>query len=244
MKSYLKYSIYLLLLGTVFTSCMNYRKLLTDEVVLKDGNSQTGTIVLCDSTNLKIKKIDESISIIPWTSIDTVQGKKLKTLFLGVNMGYYNTPYFSVFRNEPFTGRAFGMQYKLGFTYRGNKLLYTHLTYSPAQPYSITKFGMGYQKYIGASTYLKKNSYFWGSEFNLMGVKYNNGAQTTLEPFTGYERKCNENIRVHFKFGLQFNLANKNSQTGVNFTVGVHFLKKNFKKHYEILNKEHRIYRK
>src|SRR3989344_5167335 len=101
MKTAIKYSLSILLLSALFTSCMNYRRLLTDEVVLKDGNSQTGTIVLCDSTNLKIKKIDESISIIPWTSIDTVQGKKLKTFFLGVNMGYYNTPYFSVFRNEP-----------------------------------------------------------------------------------------------------------------------------------------------
>lgn len=244
MKNIIRCFIFLVFFAVTLSSCNNYRRLLTDEVVLKDGNSQTGTIILCDSANLKIKKIDESISVIPWSTIDTVQGKKLKTVFAGINMGYYNTPYFSVFRNEPFTGRAFGMQYKLGITYRGNKLLYIHLTYSPAQPYSITKFGMGYQKYIGASTYLKKNSYFWGSEFNLMGVKYNNGTQTTLEPFTGYERKLNENIRVHLKFGLQFNLANKNEQTGVNFTLGVHFLKKNFKKQYEILNKEHRIYRK
>ncbi len=244
MKNTIRYFIFLVLFAVSLSSCNNYRRLLTDEVVLKDGNSQTGTIVQCDSTNLKIKKIDESISVIPWTSIDTVQGKKLKTVFAGINMGYYNTPYFSVFRNEPFTGRAFGMQYKIGIAYRGNKILYTHLTYSPAKPYAITKFGIGYQKYIGASTYIKKNSYFWGSEFNLMGVKYNNGTQTTIEPFTGYERKLNENIRVHFKFALQFNLANKNEQTGVNFTLGVHFLKKNFKKQYEILNKEHRIYRK
>ena len=159
-------------------------------------------------------------------------------------MGYYNTPYFSVFRNEPMAGQAFGIQFKLGFALRGNKLLYTHLTHSPATPYSITKFGMGYQKYLGKTTYQTKNSYFWGSEFNFMGVKYNNGAQTTLEPFTGYERKINPTIRVHCKLGLQFNIANKNKQTGVNFTIGIHFMRRNLTRYYETLNSEHRLLHK
>lgn len=244
MKTTTTHFIYFILFAVFLSSCSNYRKLLTDEVVLKDGNSQTGTIVLCDSTNLKIKKIDESISIIPWATIDTVQGKKLKTFFCGTNIGYYNTPYFSVFRNEPMVVRSLGMQYKIGFAFRGNKLAYTHLTISPATPYAITKFGFGYQKYLGKTTYQKKNSYFWGSEFNFMNVKYNNGAQTTLEPFTGYERKLNATIRIHCKLGLQFNLANKNNQTGVNFTVGIHFMRRNFTLYYETLNSEHRLPRK
>lgn len=244
MKNYSIYFICILILTSVFTGCINYKKLLTDEVVLKGGNSQTGTILQSDSTNLKLKKIDESISIIPWSTVDTVQGKKLKTVFVGMNFGYYSTPYFSVFRNEPFVGQTIGIQYKAGLALRGNKLFYTHLTYSPAKPYSITKFGFGYQKYIGNSTYLKKNSFFWGSEFNFMNVKYNNGTQTTLEPYSGFERKINERIRIHFKLGLQFNISNKNNQTGVNFTIGAHFLKKDFKKQYETLNKEHKMYRK
>ncbi|MCX6296420.1 MAG: hypothetical protein NTX97_10200, partial [Bacteroidetes bacterium] len=109
MKNYFKYFICLLFSASVFTSCTNYRKLLTDEIVFKDGNSQTGTIQKCDSVNLRMEKIDESISIIPWTTIDTIRGKKLKTLFLGANFGYYNSPYFSVFRNEPFVGKQYGM---------------------------------------------------------------------------------------------------------------------------------------
>ena len=39
-----------------------------------------------------------------------------------------------------------------------------------------------------------------------MGVQYNNGFQTTFEPFGGYERKLNEHFRIHAKLGLQFNL--------------------------------------
>ncbi len=239
MKHSLKFILYSFFVISAFSSCINSKKLVTDEVVLKDGNSQTGTIVHCDSTSIKIKKMDESMTIISWTTIDTIQGKKLKSFWLGMNVGFYNTPYFSVFRNEAITGRQMGMEYKAGLALRGNKLFYTHLTYSPASPYSITKFGMGYQKYIGKSTYLKKNSYFWGSEFNLMNAKYNNGSQTTFEPYTGFEKKLNDRLRIHAKLQLQFNLANKNEETGINFTVGIHFMKRNFRKYYEILNKEH-----
>lgn len=244
MKNYFKISICTFLCVTAFTSCINYRNLITDEIVLNDGNSQTGTIIKSDSTNLKIKKIDESISIIPWSTIDTIQGKKLKTFWVGANFGYYNTPYFSVFRNESMVGKQLGSQYKIGLATRGIRLYYLNLSHSPAKPYAVTKFGVGYQRYVVNTTYLKKNSFFWGSELNLMNAKYNNGSQATLEPFTGFERKYNERLRLHFKFGLQFNLANKNNQTGFNMTVGVHFLKKDFKKYYETLNKEHRIYRK
>lgn len=244
MKNYFKIFICTFLSVTALTSCKSYRALITDEIVLKDGNSQTGTIIKSDSANLKIKKMDESISIIPWSTIDTVQGKKLKTFWVGANLGYYNTPYFSVFRNESFVGKQFGSQYKVGIAMRGIRLYYLNLSYSAAKPYAVTKFGLGYQRYIRSTTYLKNNSFFWGSELNLMNVKYNNGSQITLEPFTGFEKKYNERLRLHFKFGLQFNLANKNNQTGFNMTIGAHFMKRNFKKEYETLNKEHRVYRK
>ncbi len=144
----------LFLLLSLLASCTNYRRLLTDEVVLKDGNSHTGTIIQTDSGKIRLKKIDESISIIPWSSVDTVQGKKLMTLWAGVNAGYYNIPYFSVFRNEAMTGKSAGIQYKAGLAFRGVKLYYIHLTFAPAQPYAITKSGVGFQRYLGKTTYL------------------------------------------------------------------------------------------
>lgn len=244
MKCKLKYILHLILSAILFTGCINYKKAITDEIVLRDGNSQTGTIIQCDSTKLKVRKIDESISIIPWSIIDSVKGKKLKTLWLGANTGYYNVPYFSVFRNESFVGKNLGMQYKIGLALRGNKLYYVNLSYLPAKPYDITKFGLGYQRYLSNKNYLQNNCLFVGSELNLMSVKLNNSAQVTLEPFTGFEKKINEQMRLHFKLGLQINIANRNNQVGVNTTIGIHFLKRNFKKYYDVLNKEHRIIRK
>lgn len=245
MKLFFKYTTLLFLSFAVLTSCRSYRKLITDEVIMKDGNSQTGTITKCDTTSLRLKKADESTSVIEWKNIDTIVGKKLKTFWFGMNFGYYNTPYFSVFRNEPMVGRALGVQYKAGMAYRGNNMYYFNFSFTPAQPYAINKFGFGFQRYVGRANYTtKRNCFFWGSELNFMNVKYNNGSQTTLEPFTGYELKCLENIRAHVKFGLQFNLANKNSQTGVNISIGVHFIRKNFKERYTILNTEHRVVRR
>ena len=90
--------------------------------------------------------------------------------------------------------------------------------------------------------YLKKRAFFVGGEFNFMNVKNNNGVQACLEPFTGYELKLAAHVRVHFKFGIQFNLANKNSALGSNFSIGFHFMRKNFTKRYNYINKEHRIF--
>lgn len=241
MNNPLKYCICAFLSASALTSCVNYKKLLTDEIVLRDGNSHTGTIIQCDSTNLKLQKTDESIRIIPWTVVDTVKGKKLKTVWFGANFGYYNTPYFSVFRNESMSAKNAGFQLKIGLALRGIKLYYINLAHIPDQPYAVTKFGLGYQRYLGKATYTSEKSFFAGSELNLMNVKFNNGPQITLEPFMGFEKKLNERLRIHFKFGLQLNLANKNNQSGANTTIGIHFMKRDFKKYYDILNREYRL---
>ncbi len=235
---------YSLLTILLLSGCINQRRLITDEIVFKDGNSQTGTLIHCDTSEIKIKKMDESINIIPWATIDTIQGKKLKTFFCGINMGVYKAPYFSVFRNESITPTSFGMQYKVGLAMRGVKLYYLHLTIIPARPYSITKFGLGYQYYIGQGTYIRKHAFFIGTEANLMGVEYNNGPQMCFEPYTGFERKLNERMRLHAKLGMQFNMSSKNKQTGINLTIGVHFMRRNLTRYYTTLNSEHRMLHK
>lgn len=242
MKSTLNHVFLFISALMLLSGCLNYRRMITDEVVLKDQNSQTGTIIQSDSAKLKLKKIDESVTVIKWDDIDTIIGKKFKTAFIGANFGYYNVPYFSVFRNENRSAYGAGYQYKLGYALRGNNLFYFSLLFVPAKPYGITKTGLGYQRYLGHTTYLKRTAFFVGGEFNLMNVKQNNGVQTCIEPFTGYEYKLAAHVRVHVKFGLQLNLANKNTSMGSNLTVGFHFMRKNFKKRYNYLNTQHRIY--
>lgn len=228
----------------LFSGCHRYRDLITDEVILKDRNSHTGTIEESDSESIKLRKIDESVKIIPWSQVDTVVGKKYKTFWAGANFGFYKTPYFSVFRNEAINAHSAGFQYKAGWALRGTNLYYFSLLFLPASPYKITKTGFGYQHYIFKTSYLKMNSYFWGGEINAMNAKHNNGFQLTLEPFFGAERKLTEQLRGHLKFQLQLNLANKNNAAGSSITVGIHFLQKSFTRRYTYLNKEHRIYKK
>ena len=242
MKSFLKYVLVLISASTLLTGCLNYRRMITDEVILKDQNSQTGTITESDSTKLKLRKIDESVTVIKWDDIDTIIGKKFKTVFVGANIGYQNIPYFSVFRNEARSAYGAGYQYKVGFALRSNTLFYFSLLFCPATPYGITKTGLGYQRYLGQTTYLKKTAFFVGGEFNLMNVAQNNGAQVTIEPFTGYEYRLAAHVRVHVKFGIHIGLASKNSALGSNLSLGFHFMRKNFKKRYNYLNTQHRIY--
>lgn len=241
MKQKYKYHIILIVFSSILVqSCYHTRKLINDELFLKDGNTQTGTILKCDSNSLKLKKMDESVMNYTWAQIDSISGKRYKTFWLGLNTGYYKVPYFSVFRNEPFAAENMGFQLKMGMAYRGNTMHYLNFSSINGRPYSVTKFGYGYLRYVLQKTYLTKNSFFVGSEFNLMNAKYNTGAQFTIEPFTGYERRLNSYLRLHVKLGLQFNVANKNQQTGVNLTVGLHFIKRNFSKYYSILNTQHR----
>lgn len=225
-------------------SCINHKRLIKEEVVLNDSNSVTGTIFYTDSTKLKLKRIDESTTIVKWSDVDTIIGKKFSTFFLGFNTGIYNSPYFSVFRNESYPGSGAGMQLKLGWGLRGTKMYYFHYSYNSASPYNVKKFGLGFQRYVYGNYTTKRNCFFVGSDLNAMAIRYNNGLQFTFEPYSGFERKLNEQLRLHIKLGMQFNLANKNNQSGVNFSVGLHFLKKNYKKYYTSLNSNHRLPRK
>jgi hypothetical protein len=212
-----------------------------DEVVMKDESSKTGSILHCDSQLVKLKRMDESIDLIPWQQIDTIQGKKLKTFWVGMDFGHYTVPYFSVFRNEAMTGRSLGAQFKFGTTRKGRRMWYGHFTTIPANPYEITKFGAGTVRYAKKYSYQSPIAFYWGSEFNFMNAKNNKGAQQTLEPFIGLEKKLFEQVRVHLQFALQINFANKNNSTGFHLTMGIHLLKKNFKEYYDVLNSQRHI---
>lgn len=227
----------------VFSACNNYKRLITDEVVLKDGNTQTGTIIKSDTTILRIKKVDESLQIIPWRTIDSVQGKKFRTVWFGVNFGIYNTPYFSVFRNQSYSNTAGGIQFKAGMAYRERKMYYFHYTFSPTVPYPVNKVGLGFHRYVFGNYLQKKNNFFVGVELNGMSIRYNNGMQFSYEPFTGFELRLSHHFRLHVKFAMQFDLFNKNNNTGASLTLGTHVIKRNFKKYYDVLNYERRIYR-
>ena len=138
-------------------------------------------------------------------------------------------------------GKSLGFQFKIGRAVRGRFMNYFTYAFVPAKPFHINKFGVGFQRYIKKATYLNSKGFFWGLEYNLMNAKYNNGVQMTLDPFGGYDRKINDQMRIHCRLALQFNLANKNNNVGVNLTVGIHFLKRNFKAYYTTLNQKHRL---
>ncbi len=222
-------------------ACNYHKKLIKEEVVLKNKNSVTGTIVSCDSNEVKLQKMDESQQTITWADIDTIVGKRFKTLFLGFNTGFYNVPYFSVFRNEAINAKGLGLQFKIGKAVRGKHLNYFTFAALPAKPYTVNKFGFGFMRYIGKASYVGNEGFLWGMEYNLMNAKYNNGVQMAIDPYWGYDKKFKDQLRVHFKMGFQVNVFSKNNNLGVNLSLGIHFMKRNFKKYYTDLNQYHRL---
>jgi hypothetical protein len=108
-------------------------------------------------------------------------------------------------------------------------------------PYHINKFGVGTMRYIKKARYTTEKGFFWGLEFNLINAKQNNGVQMCVDPSWGYDYQFTDQFRIHGKMGIQINVSNKNNAAGINFTIGLHYLKRNFKKYYTTLNKEHRI---
>jgi hypothetical protein len=217
------------------TACNSYLKTVTEEVVLKNGETATGKLMYCDSSSLKLQKMDLSLSVYNWSEVDSVRGIKFKTHILSFNSGYFSTPYYSVFRGENFKPNNLGFQMRVGTAKFHRTFNYVHYTFIPSNPYNISKLGMGTQRYI-LSDMASKKSFLAGLEGNLLFINYNNVPQVALEPFIGYEFKLNDQLRLHVKMGTQRSILSKNPDWGIHFTAGINFLSKNYKKHYHSIN--------
>ena len=222
------------LLAFVLTNCNSYKRSIKEEVILKNGNSETGRIITSDSTQLKIKKADASVSVIQWEDIDKIRGIKLFSPALSINGGLYFNPYFSVFRNENYYPTNGGAAIRAGMVKYGKRFRYFNLVIIPARPYSIAKTGYGFQRYFRRD-YLNNWNIHAGSEFNLMHIRYNNAPQFCIEPFAGAEIKWTENLRCNAKFGIMACPFSKSDRMGVNFSFGINYIMVDFKKRYDTL---------
>jgi hypothetical protein len=220
------------------TACVVPRHHVREEVVLRNGNTQTGKILHCDSLALTIKGADKSTSVLPWAEIDSVRGLRLRTWWVGANVGFSHTPYFSVFRNEGMAANGLVAQAKVGWARHGRNLQYVHFSVFPNPTERLSKFGYGVQRYLWQG-YLQQNGIFFGSEFNLLNAKLNNGSQISIEPFAGYDRQIKEQWRLQIKMGIQVNPLNRNNGTGFCTSVGFNYQLRNLHKRYRQLNQQH-----
>jgi hypothetical protein len=229
----------LVVLILIVSSCSINRKLV-DKVTLKNGDVKTGKIINCDSNKINLSRPDKTLTILNWADIDTIVGIKNKTVFFEINTGFSKSPYYSVFQYKPINSNAISIQAKVGIAKKSNKIRYVHLQYFFSKPYTINKFGYGFQRYF-LGNYLKPKSLIAGSEFNLLFAKYNNTPQISIEPFLGYEMKFGSNHAVNFRTNLQWNILNKNPSIGYGIKIGYIYFFRVINKHYKNLNTTHQL---
>jgi hypothetical protein len=234
-----RFSIILFIAIIMLVSSCASRKLV-DKVVLKNASTLTGKITQADSAKVILERQDRSVQHIPWQEIDSVSGIRYKTFFSELALGYAKTPYFSVFRNESFNPAAFSITGKIGIAQNRKNVKYLKYSFLPAKPYNLRKIGIGFQRYA-KGTYFSKNSFFWGNDFSLILIPYNNAPQLTFEPFCGYSRYLTPKIRVNAQWNLQLNPFGKNASvgTGLNFSILYHF--KDINARYSTLNQLHKL---
>lgn len=227
----------LLLVISLFTACRNQSKLINDRLVLKDGSELTGRIQSSDSTTLRLEQKDESIRVINFKELDTIYSNKFCTRISSAGLGIFNTAYYSVFENQNHAPTNLGLQLRTGKAFNQNRYHYLNLELIPSKPFNIRKLGAGFE-YYKRGGYMSPKNLTLGFELNLLGVRYNNVPQLTLEPHFGKQWYYKGQMRIYCNAGLQFNLAGRNQNAGVFITGGINYLHIDFGKKYQPLNQK------
>ena len=214
-----------------------------ERIFLKDKVVIKGNIVKVDSLQMMVELSPKESRTFLWEQVDSIQGIRFPSLFIGYQLGYAHVPYFSMFRNESIQNRNIGFQLKLGRAVNGNSLRYLHFSQTPGNPFQVRKWGWGFQRYMLGS-YLGPKSIFAGADIGLMKPQYNNGNQLYLEPFIGWDYQWNRHLRAFAKCTTQWNVLNRNPKLGWGVQAGLVIVFRDFNKHYQVLNQQHRLWYK
>ena len=231
----------LLAIAFLAFGCRVYKP--NEKVFLKDKVVLKGNIVKVDSVQMRVELSPKESRTFPWEQVDSIQGIRFRSLFIGYQLGYSHIPYFSMFKNESMQNRNIGFQLKMGRTVNGNSLRYLHFSQTPGNPFQVRKWGWGFQRYLLGS-YLGPKSIFAGAEIGLMKPQYNNGNQVYMEPFIGWDYQWNQHLRAFAKCTTQWNVLNRNPKLGWGVQAGLVIIVRDFKKHYRVLNDQHRLWYK
>ena len=221
-------------------SCRTEKRILTDEVHLRDGSTVVGKITKSDSTKIEIARLDHSTQILNWNLIDSVRPHNYFTPMSSMYAGLFNTPYYSVFLNEKNQPTNLGLQGRTGWAINGKRYTYLHLTLIPSQPLGIRKLGFG-KEFYKRGTYMSQKCLMLGYETNLIFIKNNNAPQFSFEPAFGKHWHWKNQYNIYAKIALQINIASRNQNAGISFGVGINYLHKDFKTHYQTLNETHKL---
>jgi hypothetical protein len=220
-----------------------FRRLINDEVFLRDGSSVTGTISSADSASVTLQKSDLSRQVIGWQQIDSIGSASHRTMMLGGALGLFSTPYYSAFQGEAYQPTGVGLVLRAGTVSFGKTYKYVNLSFLSGRPYGVTKLGVGIQRHLKLR-YVDAWSPFLGLEANLMFVKNNNSPSFTLDPFLGGDLRLSPQVRLMGRLGFQLNPASAANPLGANLSAGVTYQWRNFSAHNSHLLRHHQLPRR
>jgi hypothetical protein len=234
MKPYPLFFLALLLLAP---ACRLRRSLLKDTVVLHNGNSFTGTIYAQDSARIKVVQHNLATEAIQVADIDTIIGYKLRTGVLGISSGVFHTPYYSIFRGEPFNPTTSGIEVQWGAARFRHRYRYVSFSYLPARPFVLKKWTVGWHYYFWKD-YTAPFTAYLGLRSGLMDVEFNNIPQFFIEPYGGAEWKLHPQWRAFGQWSLQRTPIARNNRTGTALQVGLRFYMRHLDRRYAKINQE------
>jgi len=232
-----QYPLTLLIFSMFFAQCKN--KMPLEKVVLKDKTEWSGEIVKVDSVHIALKISRAEKKIFDWKDIQRIDNVAQRSWFIGYQLGGGHVPYYSMFRHESMEANGIGFQIKVGKTKNGNSLRYFHFSQNAGIPFSVRKWGWGFQRYLLGNDQAKRGLYA-GSDMGWMKPQFNNGNQFYLEPFAGFDWQWSKRLRTFAKVGMQWNVLNQNPAIGASINIGLNFLLQDWDRHYQVLNTQHR----
>jgi hypothetical protein len=234
-----RHFICIFLLG--FASCHS-KYALKDRVILKTGNTQTGTITQSDSNKIILEKYDLSKQTIPWSDIDSVSGISNNSFFISMNASVGKVPYYAAFNDDVYSQVVGGYQIMAGRLKNSKTCHYAFMQFHPAFPNNATKIGFG-KSYYFFNSYTSKTSAFVGGELAIMNIPGNNFPQIPIQPFVGGDYKINGNWYLSGRFGLQRNIGSRNTDWGPWLSLGVRWMRIDYDKRFALYNRTRRLNR-
>lgn len=230
-----------LLCSFLLVQCKN--KIPLERVVLKDKTEWSGEIVRVDSLQIALKISRSEKKVFDWKNIQRIDNVAQRSWFIGYQLGVGQVPYYSMLRYEPMEANGIGFQLKLGKTKNGNGLRYLYFSQHAGIPFSVRKWGWGFQRYLLAHEHAM-SGLFAGTEMGWMKPQFNNGNQFYLEPLVGYDRQWSKRMSAFARLSMQWNVLNQNPKWGVSISFGLNFLLQDWDRHYQVLNSQHRLWYK
>ena len=225
--------IFLVIAQGSFAQSKKLRRL-PDQVILLNGEVETGKVIKSDSIQISLQKQDFSEKIIQWDHIEKIAGLSYSTFFISPSIGLQQVNYFSTFLYDNVSSGGMNFQLKIGRMKRMRHASYFQITKIPVQPYNITKVGYGYNYYL-FNDYIRQWSTYAGGVFEMTSVKTNANGFFNYDLHLGFEYLSKWDIRFFSEISYQKTIFNINNGNGVAFNAGMRFSRE-YKSYYKKLN--------